>query len=65
MLIFATCTMLTGIYMLTGHKLHIFDNRPAFKNVNIEGWKNIGKYTILVSLFIYLVAIIAIIFNFE
>ena len=65
MLIFATCVLLVGLYMFTGHKLGIFDLRPAFKNLSIEGWKKVGKYTIIVSIFIYVLGIIGIIFNFE
>ena len=42
MIIFASALLLTGIYMYTGHKLSIFDYRPAFKNVTREGWKKIG-----------------------
>ena len=65
MLIFGGVLFLTGLYMFTGHKLGIFDCRPAFKNVTIEGWKNIGKYTIIVSIFIFIVGVIGILFHFE
>ena len=65
MIIFASALLLVGIYMFTGHKLGIFDLRPAFKNLSIEGWKKVGKYTIIVSVFIYILGIIGIIFNFE
>ena len=36
MIIFATCLLLPGIYMATGHKLGIFDYRPGFKNLSKE-----------------------------
>jgi hypothetical protein len=51
--------------MFTGHKLGLLEWRAAFKNVNIDGWKKIGKYTMFVSIFIYIIAVIAIIFKFE
>lgn len=65
MIIFASSLLLTGLYMYTGHKLGMFDCRPAFKNVTIEGWKKIGKYTIIVSIFVYIIGILGIVFNFE
>jgi hypothetical protein len=65
MIIFATCLLLPGIYMATGHKLGIFDYRPGFKNLSKEGWKKVGIGTILVSIFVYILGIIGIIFNFQ
>ncbi len=65
MLIFATCVLLVGLYMFTGHKLGIMTARPAFKNLNKSEWKNIGKWVLIVRVFIYLLGIIAIIFNWE
>ena len=64
-IIFASLVFLTGLYMFTGHKLGIMTGRPAFKNLTKEEWKNIGKYTMIVSLFILLLGIVGIIFNFE
>jgi hypothetical protein len=51
--------------MFTGHKLGIMTARPAFKNLNKSEWKNIGKWVLIVRVFIYLLGIIAIIFNWE
>ena len=65
MLIFGTCVLLTGLYMATGHKLGIMTGRPAFKNLTKDEWKNIGKWTMIVSIFIFIIGIIAIILNFE
>ena len=65
MIIFASILLIVGLYMYTGHKLSIFDCRPAFKNLTVEGWKNIGKYVILISVFVYILGIVGIIFNFE
>lgn len=64
-LIFATCVLLVGLYMFTGHELGIMTLRPAFKNLTINDWKRIGKYTMLASIIIYILAILALIFNFE
>ena len=65
MLIFATALLLVGIYMFTGHKLDIMTWRVAFRNLTIDDWKKIGKWTIIVSIFVYVLGIIGIIFNFE
>ena len=62
-LIFATCVLLVGLYMFTGHKLGIFTMRPAFKNLTKDEWKNIGKWTMISSLIIYVIAILGWIFN--
>ena len=65
MLIFATCVLLVGAYMFTGHELGIVTWRAAFKNLKKDDWKNIGKWTMISSIFIYMFAIIAIIYNFS
>lgn len=64
MLIFATAVLLSGLFMHTGHKLEILTMRPAFKNLSINDWKKIGKYTVIVSFFIYLLGILGIFLNF-
>ncbi len=56
--IFATCTLLVGLYMFTGHKLEIMTYRAAFKNLSKSEWKNIGKWTMISSIFIYIIAVI-------
>ena len=63
MLIFAGCVFLTGLYAYTGHKIGMLSERPAFKNLNISEWKNIGKWVIYTSIFISIIGIIGIIFN--
>ena len=67
MFIFATCVFLIGLYMFSGsgHKLEIMTYRAAFKNLTKSEWKNIGKWTMISSLIIYIIAIIGWIFNFE
>ena len=63
MLIFATCVLLVGLYMFTGHKLEIMTYRAAFKNLTISEWKNIGKWTMISSILIYIIGILGIIFK--
>lgn len=65
MIIFAIALFLTGIYMYTGHKLKVIAWKAAFKSATIEDWKKIGKYTMYVSIFVLILGIIAIMFNFE
>ena len=64
MFIFATCVLLMGLYMYRGHKVGMLEWRAAFKNLNKDEWKNIGKWTMISSIFIFLLAIIGYIFNF-
>ena len=63
MFIFGLCVLLVGLYMFTGHKLGIFTVRTAFKNLKKDEWKNIGKWTMIVSIFILIIAIIGMLFE--
>ena len=63
MFIFATCVLIVGIYMHTGHKLGIFEYRAGFRNLTKEKWINIGKWTMISSIFIFLFAIISMFFE--
>ena len=65
MFIFATCVLLVGLYMYKGHKVGILTYRPAFKNLTKKEWINIGKWTMISSIFIFIIAIIGWIFNFS
>ena len=65
MLIFALCVLLTGLYMFTGHKLEIMTWRVAFRNLTIEKWKNIGKWTMISSTLIAIIGIILIILQVD
>ena len=65
MLIFACMLFLAGLYMFTGHKLSVIAWKAAYKGLTIEGWKKVGKYTMIVSIFIFILGIIGIIFNFQ
>ena len=64
MFIFGTCVLLVGFYMFRGHKLTIMEWRVAFRNLSKDEWINIGKWTMISSIFIFLLAIIGYIFNF-
>lgn len=64
-LIFGTCVLLIGLYMYTGHKVDMLTWRAAFRNLSIDEWKNIGKWTMISSIIIYIIAILGIIFKFE
>ena len=65
MLIFACMLFLVGLYMFTGHKLSVIAWKAAYKGLTIQGWKKVGKYTMIVSIFIFILGIIGIIFNFQ
>ena len=62
-IIFGLLIFLTGLYMYTGHKLEIMTMRAAYRNLNKSDWKNIGKWTMVASIFIFAIAIIGFIFN--
>ena len=64
MLIFGVSVLLVGLYMYSGHKLNIMTYRPSFRNLDLEGWKQVGKWTMLTSLLIFLIAFVAFIFKF-
>ena len=62
--IFATCVLLAGLYMYTGHKIEMLAWKAAFKSLDKDGWKNVGKWTMISSIIIYIIAIIGWLFNF-
>jgi len=64
MFIFATCVFFVGLYMFTGHKLELLAWKAAFQNLNKSEWKNIGKWTMISSIPIFVLAIIGWIFHF-
>ena len=63
MFIFATLVLLFGLYIYKGHDVSKLFIRASFKNLTKEEWINIGKWTMISSIFIYLIAIIVYIFN--
>lgn len=65
MLIFGTSVFLMGLYMFTGHKLDKLFWRPTYKNLKLSEWKNIGKWTMITSIFIFILAILGLVFNFQ
>ena len=58
MFIFAICIFLTGLYMFTGHKLGVIAWKAAFKGLTKEGWKNVGKWTMITSVIPLIIGII-------
>ncbi len=65
MLIYGICILLVGLFMYGGNELKIISWKAAFKGLNKSGWKNVGKWTMIVSLIPFILAILGIIFNFE
>ena len=63
MFIFATLVLLFGLYIYKGHDVSKLFIRASFKNLTKEEWINIGKWTMISSIFIYLIAIIVYILN--
>lgn len=63
MFIFAISVFLVGLYMFTGHKIDMLSWKAQYKNLKKSDWKKIGKYTMIVSIFIFIFAIIGIIFK--
>ncbi len=61
--IFGLCVFLMGLYMATGHKLGIMEGRAAFQNLSIDDWKRIGKGTMITSAFLFVISILAFIFQ--
>ena len=65
MFIFAISVFLVGLYMFTGHKIDMLTWRVPYQNLNSDDWKKIGKYTMIVSMFILIIGIIVLIFNIQ
>lgn len=65
MFIFAISVFLVGLYMFTGHKIDMLSWRAPYQNLNADDWKKIGKYTMIVSMFIFIIGIIVLIFNIQ
>ena len=55
---FGLSVLLVGFYMYTGHELKVISWKAAFKGLNKSGWKKVGKYTMIASIFIFIIAII-------
>lgn len=65
MFIFSISLLLVGLYLFTGHKLDMLSWKPAYKNLKKSDWKKIGKYTMIVSIFIFILAIVILIFDIK
>ena len=64
-IIFGVCVFLTGLYSFTGHEIWILTGRAAFQHLTKDQWKNIGKWTMIASIFIILIGVLGIIFNVQ
>ena len=58
MFIFSICILLVGLYAYTGHKIDMLAWRAAFKGLTIDGWKNVGKWTMISSIIPFILGII-------
>jgi len=65
MTIFGISLLLFGLYIYTGHDVSKLFIRAQFKNLNKSEWKNIGKWTMIVSIIPFVIALIACIFNIK
>ena len=65
MLVFGVVILLVGFYMYSGKELKIISWKAAFKGFNKNGWKNVGKWTMIVSILPFILAILGIVFHFE
>ena len=61
--IFGLCVFFVGLYMASGHKLGIMEGRVAFQNLSIEQWRKIGKGTMIASIFLFVISLLAFIFQ--
>lgn len=64
MFLFGICVFLVGLYMFTGHEVGLLSLRVEFKNLNKSEWIRIGKWTMIVSIFIFILAILGYVFHF-
>ena len=65
MIIFGICILLVGLFMFRENELKIISWKAAFKDLNKEEWKNIGKWTMIVSIIPFILAKLGILFNFN
>ena len=58
MFIFGACTLLMGFYMYRGNKVIGLAWRAPYQHLDKNGWKNVGKWTMIVSIFIFILGIV-------
>ena len=63
-LVFGVSVLLVGLYMYKGHELKAISWRAPFRHLKKDGWKNVGKWTMISSSIIFILAILGIIFDF-
>lgn len=65
MFIFGMAILFVGLYMYGGNELKIISWKAAFKGLNKSDWKNVGKWTMIVSILPLILALLGIVFHFE
>lgn len=66
MIIFGILIFLAGLYLFTGHKNEVLLWKvPDIKKFTIEETKNVGKWTMIVSIIPFVLAILGFIFGWE
>lgn len=50
--------------MFKGHQLEMLTWKAPYKNLNMDQWKNIGRWTMITSILIFALAVVGLIFNF-
>ncbi len=58
MIVFGICTFLFGLYIYTGHDVCSLLWRAQYKNLTKGEWKNIGKWTMIVSIVPFILSIV-------
>lgn len=59
MFVFAILTFLAGLYLYKGHKSELLLWKTNIKKISINEVKNIGKWTMITSIVIFIFAIIS------
>ena len=65
MFIFGVLIFIVGLYMYGGHEFKMVSWKAAYKGLTKDGWKNIGRWTMIVSIIPFFLAIIGWIFDFK
>lgn len=65
LLIFELCVFLFGLYIFTGHDVSKLFWKATFRNLTKSEWKNIGKWTMISSLFISFIGILVMILKLD
>lgn len=63
MFIFFLGVFISGLYLYTGHKSELLLWKSNVKKMSIDEVKNVGKWTMISSIFILLLSIIGLLFG--